>query len=61
VDSNGRGKGFAGVLMSVLSPHNKDNNIFSILSQKYIIMILLSMIIYWYSGTVQYDTVSLRL
>ena len=42
--------------MSVLSPHNKDNNIFSILSQKYIIMILLmlSMIIYWYSGTVQY-------
>jgi hypothetical protein len=47
--------------MSVLSPHNKDNNIFSILSQKYIIMILLSMIIYWYSGTVQYDTLSLRL
>ena len=45
--------------MSVLSPHNKDNNIFSILSQKYIIMILLmlSMIIYWYSGTVQYSMI----
>ena len=59
MDSNGRGKGFAGVLMSVLSPHNKDNNIFSILSQKYIIMILLmlSMIIYWYSGTVQYSMI----